>query len=156
MKIIFLDFDGVVVCSPVERVALPNGKKVHALNGPAVERLNKIVEATNAEVVVTSTWRLHHSLERLTGYLERAGFKGRVRDTTPDIWPMDGNARVSEYRSEEIKQWLKSRLIRKWVVIDDVNIKGVPDKQMIHVYAGWENGGLQDSHVEKAIKVLNE
>jgi hypothetical protein len=154
VKVIFLDFDGVVVTLNDQRIALPNGKRVHELNRAAVANLNKIVKETGAKVVVTSTWRLHHSLEHLQGYLDRSGFTGKVIDGTMDLWRGEGEmAKISNYRSKEIKFWLEKNSVENFVVLDDIELKGF-GKRMIHVYQGWDQGGLKESHVEKAIWVL--
>jgi len=150
MKVIFLDFDGVVCCLPVEWTKLPSGRQVHALNRAAVGRLNNLVAATGAKVVVSSSWRHHHSVLHLAGYLERAGFVGTVVGVTPDL--RSGEAQ----RGEEVAAFLAANLgITSYVVIDDdMDMGPIPRHRWTYVSDGWRLGGLQDAHVVLAAAAL--
>lgn len=153
VKVIFLDFDGVVVCLPVEWDRLENGRGVHALNRAAVARLNDLVERTGAGVVVSSSWRLHQSVEHLTGYLRRAGFRGQVLDKTPDrhAWGAE-----EWQRGDEIMAWLKlNPQVTSYVALDDDFDHGAfPADRWVLVKDGWFAGGIQDEHVEAATAAL--
>lgn len=161
MRVIFLDFDGVVVCLPQEWDYTLDGKRVHALNRDAVARLNRVVEATGAVVVVSSSWRHHQALERLSGYLRRAGFVGEVIDITPDLATLGGRLGLvyeAGERGHEVAVWLAEHPeVESYVVLDDDADKGpLPSERWILVKDGWFNGGLQDSHARRAIALLNQ
>jgi len=154
VKVVFLDFDGVVVFLPVEREHLPSGRGCHALNREAVALLNGLCERTGARVVVSSSWRLHQPVEHLTGYLQRAGFKGEVLDKTPDrhAWG------APEWkRGDEILAWLKLHpKVDSYVVLDDDYDHGAMTPwRWVLVQQGWYCGGLQASHVRVAEHVLS-
>jgi hypothetical protein len=155
MKVIFLDFDGVVVCMPVEYDKTSTGRKVHALNRDAVSHLNAIVAATGAHVVVSSTWRIGRPRPHLLGYLRRAGFLGYVVDVTPELFEDQGR-RVE--RGHEIQAWLAAHPgeIESYVVLDDDADKGpLPAERWVLVEQGWFKGGLTAEHAQSAIAALS-
>ncbi len=169
MKVVFADFDGVLVCLPPERDRLATtGNLVRAANRDCVARLNEIVRRTCAVVVVSSTWRKHHTLEMLRATLERAGFVGEVVDVTPVIMHETGETQADGWKSEreaprgeEIAEWIKHGpprpMLDSYVVLDDDLDPGpLPLDRWVHVDHGWFDGGLQDEHVERAVRVLGE
>lgn len=113
------------------------------VDAEAVARVQKICNATGAKVVVSSTWRKLNTLQQLKDILSSHGFTGEVIGTTPNL-----NAK----RGSEISQWLNAnKQVESFVIIDD-------DSDMVHlmdklVQTSFDKG-LQDEHVEMAIKVL--
>lgn len=110
----------------------------------AVARLQRLVEATDAKIVISSTWRLLHSLSDIRGLLDKHGFKGNVIDKTPRI--PDG------VRGGEIQSWLEGKNVDSFVILDDDDdMEPLMDKL---VQTDFESG-LQDEHVERAVEMLN-
>jgi len=144
IKIIFLDFDGVLNSwQSIRENRIPD--LFHCLDAYHVERLNRIVIATGAVVVVSSSWRIIHPIVELRESLVKAGFKGVVSDRTP---------RLPGERKDEIIEWINSHRdvhdVTSFVAIDDdsdANIEG-------HFVKTDFETGLQDDHVEKAISIL--
>lgn len=149
VKVIFLDFDGVVCTVTKEWTTLPDGRNVQVLNGAAVARLNEIYQRTGAYVVVSSTWRLGTPVELLAVHLTRYGFRGLVLGATPDLHPRGE-------RGHEIAAWLRAHpKVTSYVVLDDDADRGpIPAERWVLVKGGWSNGGLQAQHVEAAISAL--
>lgn len=109
--IIFLDFDGVL-----NGYADPCDGGLRGLDPVRVARLNRIVEATGAHVVVTSAWRrIHRKRCELADILVAAGFTGMVANMTPCLPSAD--------RGAEINAWLlyPPRRYRgaSFVILDD-------------------------------------
>lgn len=159
MKVVFLDFDGVVVCLPPgwreERKS--RGLIDYCERGPVAE-LNRIIEATGAVVVVSSTWRLHHPLVHLREVLGAAGFIGKVVSKTPDLVrraPGEALFKPTE-RGHEVEAWLAAHPeVESYVVLDDDSDRGpLPKERWVLVGNGWLNGGLQPEHADKAIAAL--
>ena len=93
--LVFLDFDGVL-----NGYADPCGGGLRGLDPVRVARLNRIVEATGAHVVVTSAWRrIHRERCQLADILNAVGFTGMVAGMTPCLPSAD--------RGAEIEQWLE-------------------------------------------------
>lgn len=164
MKVVFLDLDGVVVCLPLHREPTSTGKLVRGANREAVAQLNEIVRRTGAKVVISSTWRKHHTREQLQDLLDRAGFIGEIIGETPVIYDdLPGGGCTSVDRGREIDQWLQfasidcATAVESHVVLDDDHDFGpVPPERWVQVQDGWTTGGLKAEHVERAVEVLNQ
>jgi hypothetical protein len=201
MRVIFLDNDGVICLSSnwgsrhkkqkkwggrklsMTIREMPVEYRFDNFDKKAIKILNGILEETDAEIVVSSDWRLHANLEELGDYYTSQGIIKRPIGVTEIFhytnWLEDG--RVSsdfdwnrtdgreQERHFEIKEWLKSNpQITHWVAVDDLHMG-------IHVTAssygpydrdwGLENfvwtprmwEGIKQSGVkEKILKYLSE
>jgi HAD domain in Swiss Army Knife RNA repair proteins len=153
MKIVFLDFDGVLNSETWAR----NGGVVNGLwtlDPEAVRRLQRIIDATGAYIVVSSSWRHGHTLDELRTILRDAGLTDpptarydlrswTVLDVTPDS--LDG------FRAREIRRWLDRNPAHQFVVLDDSHDADIDGH---FVQTTWPHG-LQDEHVDRAIEILN-
>lgn len=141
MKVLFVDFDGVLV--PFQGV---DRKKRPALAAPeCVSNLNSIVEKTGAKVVVSSSWRLFPPLEALAKLMKGWGFTGEVIDKTPHR---------KETRGHEILSWLdENDKIDAFVVLDD----DASDLHLVraHLVATDPMRGLTEENVQQAVELLN-
>lgn len=111
MKVIFLDIDGVM--NGIDARPDPARGLVSFLDPGPVERLNRIVAATGAVVVVSSTWRLGTPWDQLVAAFRAAGCTARLIDRTPDLDARD--------RQREVMAWLAAQPAppARFVVIDD-------------------------------------
>lgn len=148
MKIIFLDIDGVLNSHQWiranEHLLKTQQLSMHVdLDKEAVARLERLVKQTEAKIVISSTWRIVHSLSSLRDILGRHGFTGEVIDKTP---------KLNIARGLEIQQWLDKNPVESFVILDD-------SSDMAHllnklVRTSFDDG-LQDKHVEAAIELLS-
>ena len=150
MKVIFLDNDGVICLadnwggrSKKKRKHIKNGLPLIDGNYPldcrfdnfdkkAVKVLNEIIELTDAEIIVSSDWRYHATLEELGDYYTSQGIIKRPISCTPrteDIDPETWNKRfrframIEEERAFEITHVLgQMPSITHWVAVDDLNM----------------------------------
>lgn len=89
MRVLFLDFDGVLnsVQSTMywDRRGVDEGKLIHKLCPIATANLAWLLsECPDLDIVISSTWRKHHSLEWLQEHLSGYGIPDhRIRGTTP-------------------------------------------------------------------------
>lgn len=153
MKVIFLDHDGVICLSTewggrhkkqrkVGRklsqsiASLPVECRFDNFNKKAIKVLNEILEETGAEIVVSSDWKNHATVDELGEYYEQQGIIKKPIDFTP--WLKDCNWHKIEYnydfpwsrqwdleqtRSIEIRQYLINHPeITHWVSIDDLDM----------------------------------
>lgn len=148
MKIIFLDFDGVLN----SHEWMEKTQKIHEMDHgwmhsivdeEAAKRVKRIANATNAVIVVSSTWRRFHSINKLQQILIDAGCDTPVIGRTPIL---------NSFRGNEIAQWLNENgPVEAFVILDD-------DCDMVHLnhklVRTSTTRGLQDEHVELAIAQL--
>jgi hypothetical protein len=163
MKIIFLDFDGVLNHWPDftvkarSKVPQKRGHLVTCETGPIncerVERVDRIVRATEARVVVSSTWRIYHTVNDLDRLLGLAGLTSRVLSRTPDL-------RGVERRGGEINLWLATWAgqhpqdpIDSFVILDDDSDMEPHLDRLVQTSMAT---GLLDEHADRAIDLLTQ
>lgn len=145
MKIIFLDFDGVL--TNVKSFKRHSG--IHAkADPPTIAALNSIIERTGARIVVSSTWRLLFSLPDLRGLLAEWGMKGIVLDRTPEF--------PQRPRGDEIAHWIEEYETRRgeiesFVILDDDGDMG---KLLPRLVQSEFESGLTPELAERAIEIL--
>lgn len=147
MKVLFLDFDGVLV----------NRRSWYVRSGctatadpPCVAALNKITDSTNAQIVVSSTWRIGRTIVELRQLLRAWGVTGTVLARTPHMG-------FSVRRCSEIKAWIdmyeaSRELVESFVIVDDDDDMDALSPFLVQT--DFEEG-LTDAHAEKAIALLN-
>jgi hypothetical protein len=111
-SVIFLDCDGVINCvSPSYTTSYyrPDGSVTY-FDEHLVQRLNWLIKKTDADVVISSSWR--YDMEDLQRQMELNGFEfqGRVIGYTPTL----------THRGEEIQAWLDEHHdVKCFVVLED-------------------------------------
>ena len=118
MKVIFLDFDGVLNSEASFRheIRRKNSRVSDTLSVVACSNLQYILEQDSAvKIVISSSWRNMHSLQQLRDILSAYGITGTaVIGKTPSV--------LSGDRGHEINLWLADNPnVTKFVVIDDDN-----------------------------------
>jgi hypothetical protein len=152
MKVIFLDHDGVICLSnnwggrtkkwakyrsanpdvSKEKKDAPVEYRFDDFDTKAVKVLNSILEETGCEIVVSSDWKLHATLEELGDYYESQGIIKRPIALTPNLidCTVHGNLFIwssrwdlEQTRTIEIRQYLYDHPeITHWVSVDDLNM----------------------------------
>lgn len=168
IKVIFLDIDGVI-CTDRSfaikpKIPFPQGFHIpfrtgwDHLDSECVKRLNKITDVTGAIIVISSTWRLacveEDDFKHLANYLKSMGVKAHILDKTPTHLRFGCMERING-RGREIEQWLNEwpgEEVESFVILDDDD--DLEPYMDCHVQTPEETG-LDDSHVEQAIKILN-
>lgn len=156
MKVIFLDFDGVITT--------PETKWNIGL--VYVKRIKEICDKTEAKLVISSSWQRYIGTknmsreERVDYWLQGTlmkGFRGYIKKFFKDYtYDMSGRF-YGEYGSDrgaDIKSWLvRHPEVDNYVIIDDEG--DMLDEQLFHfVQTDWVFG-IQDREVKLAIDVLN-
>jgi hypothetical protein len=160
VKIIFLDIDGVLNCEKyVHDIGALWDNPDNQIDPKAVARLNRLTDLTGAAIVVTSTWRISFLYsaegmdEVIRNCLKSHGITGTIIGAT-EVTQGD--------RSEEIWDWITNHkdIIDNFVIIDDDRLEIKKDNSdpyldLYFVRTSWLDG-LQDIHVDKAIKILED
>jgi hypothetical protein len=180
MKVIFLDHDGVVCLSTewggrskkklkylkeypgTEKV--PVEFRLDNFNKKAVDILNDILKQTGAEIIVSSDWKGHATLEELKEMYIKYGVIKSPIDVTPNHY--FGRYELEMTRCSEIKDWLEEHPeVTHWVAVDDLDLS-----EKFGAISGNSNGGLknfvltpkssegikQSGIKEKILKFLND
>lgn len=148
MKVIFLDHDGVICLSTewggrhkkqrkIGRklsqgiLELPLDARFDNFNNKAVKILNEIIQATDAEIVVSSDWKRWATVEEMGVYYESKGIIKKPIAFTKNLGDCDIPQNfiwsrawdLEQTRSLEIKQYLADHPeITHWVSIDDLRM----------------------------------
>ena len=155
MKIIFLDIDGVLNSRAFMTRMHKAGKKFTLfddLDFDAVKVLNDVVKKTGAKVVLSSTWRRHHSITWMRSILARHGFEGPLIDFTPTEVDLPTPLPPFEYpqRGHEIQDWLtRHPEVTHFVIIDD-------DSDMAHLKHKLVQTSFDDGLLPKHIEAIEK
>lgn len=149
MKVIFLDHDGVICLESewgtrfkkqkkwggrklsMTHREIPLKYRFDNFNPTAVKVLNEIIQETDCEIVVSSDWKNHGSLEDIGDYYLEQGISKKPIALTfpfariyPELWSkMRFYADIEKERAMEIKYWVDIHSeITNWVAVDDLNM----------------------------------
>lgn len=154
MKLIFLDFDGVINSSKFYE---DKEKGVIGLDPKAVALVNEICDRTGALVVVSSSWRHGESRTTLQEILGKVGFTGKVLGMTPDLSTRHEGLWTAKTRGDEIFQWIEDSSpnihgpIESFVILDDDSDM----EPLAHRHIKTDHAiGLTSNHVERAVTML--
>ena len=154
MKILFLDIDGVLNSAryDAERRSTPMGN----VDESRLPLLCRIVDATGAVIVLSTSWRVYWDPDPARCAPEWAeigdpltAFGLRVYDKTPSY---PGNNRDCE-----VRDWLEAHKgeVESFVILDDMSF-GWGELTPRLVRTNYHKGrGLEEGHAEAAIKLLN-
>lgn len=151
MKIIFLDVDGVLCL---------NGR---TLPPEPLEQLKRIIEATGAQIVLSSTWRIHDESKTILWLrFQQIGVPTWI-DQTPDLnrldqLVMDGVNDVP--RHLEIGEWFRRATwlsgpgVRRFAIIDDMDSAEYPGRPECFFRTSLRTGLTADI-ADRVIAYLN-
>lgn len=146
MKVIFLDFDGVIITDETKFLSfVPR----------CVDILKQILEKSNAKIVVSSTWR-YKGLKTMKKMFRDINIDPNI---VIDITPISRKNKLQDDdllfgRSHEIHTWLLKNKVESFVVIDDDTF----DLQYYKDRLITTNSiiGITKKQIEKTIEILNE
>jgi len=105
MNVIFTDIDGVF-----------NTINRNQWSSLSVDLYDDLCREFNLKPVITSTWRVKHSIKELERIFQHYGIYTNIYDFTPII--------NSEGRGGEIENWLKENQCDNYLILDD-NIRDI-------------------------------
>ena len=105
MNVIFTDIDGVF-----------NTINRNQWSSLSVALYDDLCQEFNLKPVITSTWRVKHSIKELERIFQHYGIYTNIYDFTPII--------NSEGRGGEIENWLKENQCDNYLILDD-NIRDI-------------------------------
>lgn len=157
-SVLFLDIDGVL--NSTEWVRGLNLAQIQAIeelierrarqwiDSATLRRLERILDATGATIVLSSTWRLF-GLEHVNAVLARAGFNRPITYLT--------GRRPDSHRGREIGEWLLEigYNVERFVILDDdsFDISDTWPRQFVHTSG---EVGLTDEAASRAVRLMAE
>jgi hypothetical protein len=189
MKVIILDHDGVICLdenwgSSAKRkfkyfkknpeasklfADLPIEVRFDGFDKKSVKVLNRILEATGAEIVVSSDWRKEATLEEMGDYYISQGISKRPIAFTPRLALFDPTtASLFEWkwwydriRIIEINEWLKNNEVEAWVSVDDLNMSKAAHSEngldfFVLMERPYNEGIKQTGKEQEIINILNK
>lgn len=150
-KILFLDFDGVLVTDRYQTQLMDDGVQLHVdeygakFDPVCVENLRQIIDSTDAEIVVTSTWKMERGLSGIQKMWQARNLPGKVIGVTPDIDPI--------HRGNEIEAWLDACGEEcRYAIIDDTPFtEFFREEQLPYLFKVDERTGLDEETMRKII-----
>lgn len=150
MKVIFLDFDGVITIPP----------EWH-LDVNKIKYIKQIVDTTGAKIVVSSSWRMNSIEETIIDIYKNElplnskifkWFLNNLYDVIP--WVCDDKYNGTG-RGGEIQTWLdKHPEVDNYVIIDDDG--DMLDSQLFHFVQTNYEDGITELETNWCIKILNK
>ena len=151
MKILILDVDGVLNDNNTKVRFTEHGVKFIGVDKSKLVLLNKIVKATNAKIVMSSTWRIHPvAMKYLRNKMKKVdeNLGNSIIGYTPFL--------NDEPRSVEIDTWLieNQDQVDRYVIIDDYDegLSTTFGSRFVQTYVL----GLTEADVEKCINLLGK
>lgn len=153
MKIIFLDFDGVLNSGVWFHKLYKLGRQYRCceakLDPKAIKCLASILKETGCYVVITSSMRIIYGKKHLMRLMFRAGLPYKYKNRLIGLTPIHRD----RFRGREIQEYLDNNQVSSFVIIDDdvadlqqYKNKLVKTKNMF---------GLRKWNVSEAVKILN-
>lgn len=143
MKVIFLDIDGVLNDG---FTMLRTGKDFPTRDH--LDCLKAIVDATNAQIVLSSSWRYHKS--------DFNDAKNALRNV--ELVIMDKTKELPRGRGAEISEWLgRHSEVDSYVILDDHDDEytNFLPEQYEHLVLTTFYEGLLPKHISAAVEILN-
>ena len=143
--VLFLDFDGVL--APFNDIDYEQDKFGRGFDTQCVENLSRIVAATSAKIVVTSSWRGYLSLWRMMKMWQYRKLPNVLVGATPTI----GNN-----RSKEIDVWLARHKVCDYVILDDMDARQFEPHHHSRLITCDGHIGVSQENIERAICLLSK
>ena len=153
MKIIFLDFDGVMDTEYYDHILSEAVKPISDEYGllfdpECVKNLKYIIDSTGADIVVSSTWKDFMSYQEILDMWKYRGLPGFVTDVTPST--------ENHKRGDEIDGWLKECHTEcNYVIIDDLDVSNFNEHQIPRLLIVNPFNGLDEYTAKRAVMILN-
>ena len=165
-KYLFLDFDGVLNTEFYQDLLLSLGKQWQDEHGAffdpeAVKQLRRIIDATQADIVIESSWK-YLGLKAMQEMWHARHLPGRVIDITPfcasDSWLQTADLNENDLtlcKGIEIASWLCDHAAKdaRFGIIDDEYV--ILDSQIPHFIMTNPFDGITEEVANRAIAILN-
>lgn len=174
-KILFLDHDGVICLhkdwgSRFKKQEEWGGRKLSMslreipvkyrfdnFDKESIDVLNEIIQETDCDIIVSSDWRFHGTLEELQELYRDNGIKKVPIGTTKLDFLKGSSMWPERNRAGEILEWVQQNLTEedRWVAVDDLPLGTYIEG--IFVRAPFATEGIKQTGIkERVISILNK
>jgi hypothetical protein len=153
-KYLYLDIDGVLCLGSEINPKQTKWGLVYKFNRKTVKVLNEILISCNPEIIISSDWKYHYSLNELQEIFEWQKIIKLPIDTTP-FYSYKTVETLEEDRVNEILTHVNEHKPDIWVAIDDMNLSAFIDENHFVRTPKYMEGIKQCGIKEKIIKILN-
>lgn len=169
-KVIFLDIDGVLATNKEYATKKHSTRylvefDVYPYNEKCVEIFNEILEMTDADIILSSDWSMHYTLEQMDAIFKHNGIIKSPYDYVTQLALSMSRSELNRgYSIDEYIAYHPDEF-ENYVIIDDLDIRAYEsyhDKvltdysKFVHCSHGDFEGIKQTGIKEKIIKVLNK
>lgn len=176
-KIIFIDIDGPLAWATwgdgkvkIDENTMNEFTIPYPLVKEDCEALQRICDMTNAELVLSSDWKLHFTLRQMSNVFIEFGIHAPLIDITTHmdsrkmgLWNKMSKPSLEHDRANQILKWVKDNKISNWIAIDDLNLSNQfkfmkprqPMWRHIQVDGDFGTGGRLRDKIDECIIKLN-
>ena len=149
--LIYLDIDGVMVPASSWRKLEILGDGFAEFSQRATDALNKIILATNADIVLTTSHKHSFTLE---GWIDIFKNRGIIVNNVSRLPPNMTNLT----RKQELLEWFTDEnSSEKFIIIDDdKSLNGLPEILKNKLIQTSGSVGLTDYLADEALKIISE
>ena len=163
MKVVFCDFDGVLNCATSKsRVPSPEEPNIWyvGIDSDKMRNLVKIVQETDAKIVLTTTWREHYVI----GAYKQMDPVGKYMNNKFRMFGLKIYDKIIEGkrfdRGKGVKSWLNEHPeVTDFVILDDEDMGyfwvDYERYEPRFVKTLWDGHGLTENCANAAIRILN-
>jgi hypothetical protein len=185
MKVIFLDIDGVLNCEDAYRSGeceyieweTPVGTKDHhqSFCSWSKEWLNKLINETDAKIVISSTWR-HSGIEFMQSVWKYENMSGEIIGITPSFrgdikgYTIPRGCEIDHYLKNELKfnhinwdkdtqqEYMNKSGVDNYIIIDDDGDMLYGQRHhFVHVLPSPRNKrGFDEQHYKLGLEMLSK
>lgn len=161
-KYLFLDIDGVIANSwsvkqpTADWIRVADSDEIaYPFFEPAVEQLNRLLNETDAEIILSSDWRIGYNLAQLDDIFKKNGVVKSpvaITEQLTEYWleheeELDGK----NERDIEIEKYVNGNGIENFAIVDDRKIN-VYSERFVRTK---DSHGLSKNLASELIKILN-
>lgn len=146
MKIIFLDFDGVV----------STFEKGWNIDKEKIILIENIISSTNAKLVISSSWAI--GCKNADDFRKKLRFDKITNTNSQESLFIDSIYDVTDHmgscRGDEIKRWLEKCNVESYVIIDDDD--DMLEEQLFNFVQTDTFEGITSREVKLCVQILNK
>ena len=120
--------------------------KEYPFDHNAVKQLKRLIDATDADIVVESSWK-YLGLDAMKELWKVRNLPGTIIDITPSLLGKNKGVEIASWLSKYAKQDIR------YVIIDDEYV--ILDSQVPHFILTNPYEGITEEQANRAISILN-